>query len=58
MAQNLWGARFQKELDALVNEFNSSIKVDSLMYKQDVKGSLAHAEMLFKQGYKYRRGLF
>ena len=50
MAQNLWGARFQKELDALVNEFNSSIKVDSLMYKQDVKGSLAHAEMLFKQG--------
>ncbi len=50
MAQNLWGARFQKELDALVNEFNSSIKVDSLMYKQDIKGSLAHAEMLFKQG--------
>lgn len=50
MAQNLWGARFQKELDALVNEFNSSIKTDSLMYQQDVQGSLAHAEMLFKQG--------
>lgn len=48
MAQNLWGARFQKELDALVNEFNSSIKVDSLMFKEDIQGSLAHAEMLFK----------
>ena len=50
MAQNLWGARFQKELDALVNEFNSSIKTDSLMYAQDIQGSLAHAEMLCKQG--------
>ncbi len=50
MASNLWGARFSKELDALVNEFNQSIKVDSLMYKQDIEGSLAHAEMLFKQG--------
>ena len=50
MAQNLWGARFQKELDALVNEFNSSIKTDSLMYSQDIQGSLAHAEMLCKQG--------
>ena len=50
MASNLWGARFSKELDALVNEFNQSIKVDSLMYKQDIQGSLAHAEMLFKQG--------
>lgn len=50
MATNLWGARFSKELDALVNEFNQSIKVDSLMYQQDIKGSLAHAEMLCKQG--------
>ena len=50
MAQNLWGARFQKELDALVNEFNASIKVDSLMYQQDIEGSLAHAEMLCRQG--------
>ncbi len=50
MAQNLWGARFSKELDALVNEFNSSIKVDSLMYAEDVQGSLAHAEMLKNQG--------
>ncbi|MBO7178063.1 MAG: argininosuccinate lyase, partial [Clostridia bacterium] len=50
MAQNLWGARFQKELDALVNEFNSSIKIDSLMFREDVQGSLAHAEMLCKEG--------
>ena len=49
MNKNLWSARFSKELDALVNEFNQSIKVDSLMYAHDVMGSLAHAEMLKKQ---------
>ncbi|MBO7156858.1 MAG: argininosuccinate lyase [Clostridia bacterium] len=50
MDKNLWSARFSKELDALVNEFNQSIKVDSLMYAHDVMGSLAHAEMLKNQG--------
>lgn len=43
---NLWSARFSKELDAAVNDFNSSIKVDGLMYKEDIEGSIAHAKML------------
>lgn len=46
----LWAGRFKKELNAQVNAFNSSISFDCRMYAQDIKGSLAHAAMLFKQG--------
>ncbi len=46
----LWGGRFQKATDALVDDFNSSIRFDARMYKQDIFGSMAHAEMLGKQG--------
>lgn len=45
----LWGGRFKKGTDKLVNDFNSSINVDSRMYKEDIQGSLAHASMLGKQ---------
>ena len=45
----LWGGRFKKGTDKLVNDFNSSINVDSRMYKEDIEGSLAHASMLGKQ---------
>ncbi|MBQ7097217.1 MAG: argininosuccinate lyase [Clostridia bacterium] len=46
----LWGGRFSKSTDAAVDDFNSSIRFDSRMYKQDIKGSQAHAKMLGKQG--------
>jgi argininosuccinate lyase len=42
----LWSGRFQKETDALVNDFNSSISFDQRLYKEDIAGSLAHAKML------------
>ena len=45
----LWGGRFKKGTDKLVNDFNSSIRIDSRMYKEDIQGSLAHASMLGKQ---------
>lgn len=45
----LWGARFKKELNSKVNDFNSSIKFDSKFYKQDINGSIAHSTMLGKQ---------
>lgn len=45
----MWEGRFKKELDSRTNEFNSSISFDSKMYKQDIKGSIAHAKMLAKQ---------
>ena len=42
----LWGGRFSKETDSKVDDFNSSISFNSRMYKQDIAGSIAHAEML------------
>lgn len=49
MAQ-LWGGRFTKETDRLVYNFNASLSFDKRLYKQDIKGSMAHASMLAKQG--------
>ena len=46
----LWGGRFTKETDKLVNNFNASISFDQKFYKQDIQGSLAHAKMLGKTG--------
>ncbi len=46
----LWSGRFQKSTDKKVDDFNSSIRFDSRMYKQDITGSIAHAGMLGKQG--------
>ena len=46
----LWAGRFQKETDTLVNDFNSSIGFDARLYEQDIRGSIAHATMLGRQG--------
>lgn len=46
----LWGGRFRKSTDKSVDDFNSSIRFDSRMYKEDIKGSIAHATMLGRQG--------
>ena len=42
----LWEGRFKKELDSKTNDFNSSIKFDSRLYKEDILGSIAHSTML------------
>ena len=42
----LWGGRFAKETDDLVNDFNASIQFDQRLYKEDITGSMAHARML------------
>ena len=42
----LWKGRFQKDADPKTNDFNSSISVDSRMFKEDIEGSIAHATML------------
>lgn len=44
----LWGGRFEKSTDKSVDDFNSSIRFDSRMYKHDILGSIAHAKMLGK----------
>ncbi len=46
----MWAGRFQKALDKKADDFNSSIRFDCRMYEQDIKGSMAHAAMLAKQG--------
>ncbi|MBR3569773.1 MAG: argininosuccinate lyase [Oscillibacter sp.] len=60
----LWSGRFGKDTDALVNAFNASIGFDRRLYREDIRGSLAHAKMLTdcgilspKDGEAIRRGL-
>jgi argininosuccinate lyase len=46
----MWGGRFRGGTDKLVQAFSASIQYDSRLYRQDVRGSIAHARMLGKQG--------
>ena len=46
----MWAGRFTKELNKEVNDFNSSISFDGVMYESDIIGSIAHATMLGKKG--------
>ena len=46
----LWGGRFSSNTDAGMDDFHSSIRFDSRMYRQDIQGSIAHAGMLGRQG--------
>ena len=50
MAVKMWAGRTAGATDKLADDFNSSIHFDSRMYKQDIKGSMAHAAMLGAQG--------
>ncbi len=45
----MWEGRFSKALDQTADDFNSSISFDSKMFRQDIKGSMAHAAMLGAQ---------
>ena len=47
--EKMWAGRFAKALDSKADDFNSSIRFDYKMYKQDIRGSIAHAEMLAAQ---------
>ena len=46
----MWEGRFSKALDQQADDFNSSIHFDSRMFRQDIKGSMAHAAMLAAKG--------
>ncbi len=45
-----WGGRFSESTDAFVEEFTASINFDKRLYKHDIQGSRAHAQMLGKVG--------
>jgi len=46
----LWGGRFSKNTNELVDAFNASINYDKRLYREDIRGSIAHANMLVKCG--------
>ncbi len=46
----LWGGRFSKETDKFVEEYTESISYDSRLFEEDIEGSIAHCEMLIRQG--------
>ena len=46
----MWAGRTAGNTDKLADDFNSSISFDSRMYRQDIKGSMAHAAMLGRTG--------
>ena len=48
--EKLWGGRFQKDTSKEVNDFNSSINTDKVMYKEDIEGSIAHVTMISNCG--------
>ena len=50
MSEKLWGGRFEKSTDEMINEFQASINFDKRMYREDIDGSTAHAKMLAAQG--------
>jgi argininosuccinate lyase len=50
MAMKLWGGRFRKEENKLMEDFNSSLHVDQRLYKEDIRGSIAHVNMLMQSG--------
>ncbi len=50
MSDKMWAGRFAKALDKQADDFNSSIHFDCKMFRQDIRGSMAHAAMLGAQG--------
>lgn len=50
MNEKLWGGRFTQPTDKFVEEFTASIDFDQRLYRYDIQGSKAHAEMLGRQG--------
>ncbi|MCX7695251.1 MAG: argininosuccinate lyase [Caloramator sp.] len=44
----LWGGRFNKDTNELMKKFNNSFNIDKRLYRQDIKGSIAHVKMLGK----------
>ena len=47
--QAIWNTRIKKKTSNLFQKVGSSIHIDKRLYKEDIKGSIAHVEMLFKQ---------
>ncbi len=49
-APKLWAGRFAQETDALVHQFNASLRFDQRLWPYDIQGSIAHVKMLGECG--------
>ena len=49
-ANQMWGGRFDDKPSDIMEQINASIGFDKRMWRQDIRGSIAHATMLSKQG--------
>ena len=47
--QAIWNTRIKKNTSSLFRKVGNSIDIDKRLYKEDIQGSIAHVEMLFKQ---------
>ena len=47
--QAIWGSRIKSTTSSLFQKVGNSIDIDKRLYKEDIAGSIAHVEMLFKQ---------
>jgi len=45
----IWNTRIKKKISPLFQKIGSSINIDKRLFKEDIEGSIAHVEMLFKQ---------
>ena len=50
MANEMWGGRFAEGPAAIMQEINASISFDKRLAMQDIRGSIAHCEMIAAQG--------
>jgi argininosuccinate lyase len=50
MKNKPWSGRFSQDTDSLVEEFSESVSIDKRLYREDIKGSIAHARMLCAAG--------
>lgn len=48
-ANQMWGGRFEDKPDDIMTQINASIGVDKRFWAQDIRGSIAHVEMLMAQ---------
>lgn len=49
-SNKMWGGRFEDKPSDIMEQINASIGIDKRMWRQDIRGSIAHATMLSQQG--------
>ncbi|HZF70926.1 argininosuccinate lyase [Sulfuricurvum sp.] len=55
--EKMWSGRFTQDASTLLEKFNASIMFDQKLYREDIEGSVAHAQMLTHQGILSREEL-